>query len=343
MTKNLQKTLWRTAVFVFLILVGCSTDNPPEEYVLKKKIRLGIIPDCLELNSLILLAEKKGYFRKYGIDVEYLEQTSGVQSLNNIENGTLDLGLATEYVFVKKMRNNSALTIISTIAEGDQVAIVLKADSTNESDRTPLEGKSIGVVKGSGAEYFLDRFLTYEGTAPETVSIAAFQSPGIVYDKFLAGNIDAMILWQPYIWKAQTEFGSKVLTFPAQSGQSVFWNLYARAEFVIQNQKLINSFMKSLVEAETFLHQNGGEGKSLVYEESSHSYEYFDSVYKSTKPGVALDHSLLVALESELRWIIEKKSSEPPHLPNLLPHFSFNILDEVKPDSVNIIHQKDNR
>jgi ABC-type nitrate/sulfonate/bicarbonate transport system substrate-binding protein len=339
--KNSHQVLSLVFVFVLWLMLGCSTDNPSEGETLNENIRLGIIPDNLELNSLILLAERKGYFRKNSVNVIFIEQTSGVESLNNIENGNLDLGLATEYVFAKKIGKSTDITIISTVAEGgEQVAILLNSGSANNSDRPALKGRSIGVVKGSGAEYFLDRFLTYQGAVQDTVSVRGFSSPREAYDAFVSGETDAMIIWQPYIWKAQTELGSKVLTFPAQSGQPVFWNLYGRTAFVNQHPRLINSFMKSLVEAETFRQKDQEEAKALVYKESSHSYEYFDSIYRSTQPGVALDHSLLIALESELRWILEKKSPEPIQLPNLLPHFSFWVLDEVKPNEVNIIHKK---
>jgi len=327
-------------VFVLWLMPGCSADKQPEDEASSAKIRVGIVPDCLELNSLILLAETKGYFRKNGVNVVFIEQASGVESLNSIENGKIDLGLATEYVFAKKLGKSSGITIISTVAEGEQVGILLNSGSVNNSDRPTLEGRSIGVVKGSGAEYFLDRFLTYEKVADTAVSVRGFQRPQEVYDAFISGETDAMIIWQPYVWMAQAELGSKVLAFSAQSGQSIFWNLYGRVEFVDKNPRLINSFMTSLVEAEAFLQNNQEKGKALVYKESNYSYEYFDSVYRSTKPGVTLNHSLLVALESELRWIMEKKFPETSHLPNLLPHFSFWVLDEVNPGGVNIIHKK---
>ena len=101
MTKDFIKRLL-LSVLVFSI-GGCNQQDTPRGEEEIQHIQVGIIPDSLELNGLIILAEELGYFQENGLKISFEQQSSGVSSLNNLEDGTLDLALSTEYVFAKRI------------------------------------------------------------------------------------------------------------------------------------------------------------------------------------------------------------------------------------------------
>ena len=116
-----------------------------------------------------------------------------------------------------------------------------------------LIGRSVAVVEGSGAEFFLDRFLVYEGFNTADVVIEKELTPKEVHQAFLAQEVDAAIIWQPYVWMAHEKLGTEVEIVSAQSGQPVFWCLFAKRVFAENNPKIIESFLKGLTMAEVYL------------------------------------------------------------------------------------------
>lgn len=59
-------------------------------------------------------------------------------------------------------------------------------------------------------------------------------------------------------------------------------------------------------------------------------------------PGIeyklSLEKTLLIAMEDEARWHIEKQYTDIKKVPNYLDKIYFDALESVNPGAVNIIH-----
>jgi hypothetical protein len=65
-----------------------------------------------------------------------------------------------------------------------------------------------------------------------------------------------------------------------------------------------------------------------------------ENILPTIQYELSLKQALLVAMENEARWIIETDQTETRDTPNFLEMFSFEGLETVNPDGVNIIYKE---
>lgn len=163
-------------VFVFS-LIGCSQEtkvNPAETQVaskeVKKKpdkvaeIKMGL-PSKMNMSYIpIYVAQKKGYYKKYNLDVKLTIVQGGVLALRGLQNG--------DFQIISSLPES----VITGVAEGANVKIIGSLDNKsmytiyvdkNIKDLKDLKGKSAaGMVPGNGTNIQLEYWLRKHGLEP---------------------------------------------------------------------------------------------------------------------------------------------------------------------------------
>jgi NitT/TauT family transport system substrate-binding protein len=68
------------------------------------------------------------------------------------------------------------------------------------------------------------------------------------------------------------------------------------------------------------------------------SLESLDELWPTYRFNIALNQSLLLALEDETRWAIKNELTARTDVPNYLNYVYLDGLRAVKPESVTVIH-----
>lgn len=288
-----------------------------------------------EFSALTLVADKKGFFTKYGLNVTIRDYPTGVGAVNDLMQGNADLAYAAEFVGVSLISKYPDLRIIGCTAECDVISIVSRNDRGIVTPKD-LKGKSIAVPKNTQAEFFLGRYLALNGIEDTDIRIH-YVDPADLVDSVVSGNDDAAIIWEPHAFIIGKQLGRNSTTFPAQSGQSFYWVIYTRPDVIRNRPDVLTRYFKALDEAGSYFYQNEKESKAVVREHVNLTEDYVDSLFKNNQYVLSLDQSLIIAMEDESRWMISNNLTTKKTVPNYLDYISTEPLHTVKPRMVNII------
>ena len=207
----------------------------------------------------LALAERLGYFRDEGLQVEILDFPGGAKALQAMMGGSADVvSGGFDHVVVMQARGQK---LVSFVLQGATPAISLGvAKSKAASWRGPqsLKGMKIGVTApGSSTHMFVDALLARGGLQPDDVSIIGVGAGPSAVAAMQAGQIDALAHIEPVIsmlersgaidveYETVSEKGSTALFGSALPAGC----LYTRESFVRDNPNTVQALADAMVRA----------------------------------------------------------------------------------------------
>ena len=333
-----KKKCWILFFLMFLVfLSACGKDETGKSTSAPVGLTLGIQPDGAEMSGLVLLAEDLGLFEKNGLQITYRDYSSGGRALSALENKEVDLAFTGEFIFLKNLLKGSDIRIIACIATSETIRVVAHKGIGIKTP-TDLKGRRIALISESSCEFDMGVFLLYHGMKVDAVNILKLPTPEAVYEAFITDTVDAAILWDPYIMKIKNKLENQIYDWSPHSGKQLFWLVSAQGQFVRQYADKVHRFLTALREAEVFMETNPDVARQAIYKQSKHSQDHFDYIFPIVQCELILDHSLLVALEDQARWLISNRQTDHDKMPNLLEYFYFNGMQQVKPEGIYIVH-----
>jgi NitT/TauT family transport system substrate-binding protein len=301
------------------------------------KITVGTVSN--ETSTLILIAEKKGYFRHDGLDVTIREYQSGNFSVDALLDNQVDLASCSEFALVERIfKRGMNLRYMGSYATVDNTELmVLKDKIAGPAD---LKGKRIGVTFTSIASFYLGVFLNFNGLTLDDVEPVDVK-PFDMKDAMAEGKVDAVITWEPNAWAVKEKMGDAVSEWPAQS-QPYYWLLVTTTQVLETKADAAKRFMAALSRAEDFAGQNEDEAKAIVRERYDFEPAYLNHVWRSrTKYELSLDQALLLAMEDQARWMIKNGMSYGHReIPDYLHHLYADALSKARPRCIRLITTK---
>ncbi len=290
--------------------------------------------DPLDRSSLIWLADHLGYFTKHGlkIDVKYYE--SGLAATKDLMAGKVDIATGAEFATAHCALEQTRLRIITTLSQSYDIKLVGRKDHgiTRPSD---IRHKRIGVLRGSGTEFFLDILMVLENIPFQDVEKVDL-SPSDQVKAISKGEVDAVVVTEPFVNQISSGLGMNASSWSAQSGQSNYWLLLSTEVTTRNRAHAIHALVSSLVSAEGFLETHREESKRIVAQKLGP--RHISALWDEAKFAVGLDRSLPLRIEAEQRWAGPDLEATQSRIPDLLNAFYYDALSSIKPESVTILH-----
>ena len=168
--------------------------------------------------TLRVASYKGGWFallKAAGLDntpyqIEWKEFNSGVQHIEAINAGALDLGSGSEIPAVFAARTPGRVRVIA-VSKGDlnnQAVLVQK----NSAIRTiaDLKGKRVGYVRATTTHYYLHKMLAEVGLSLQDVQLISL-SPSDGLSAFARGDLDAWAIYGYNGELARTKYGARAI------------------------------------------------------------------------------------------------------------------------------------
>lgn len=307
---------------------SCSRGAPPVTPV-------SIGTTTSEVNSLILIAQARGFFKANGLDVATRTYSSGKAATDGLLNGEVDLAASSEYAFAGNVLDGRDLRLIGVINRSSVEYLVGRRDRGINSP-SDLRGKRVGVPVGSRPEFALGRFLDSNGISASDlmlVNVSVDRSA----DVLLNGYVDAVATWQPYIGRITDILGQDTAAWSVQSGQPSYNGLVCTSGWTSAHAGLVEALLRALVQAESYVAGHPEDAKALVQRQLSYSATYLASVWPDYQFSVSLDQSLITAMEDESRWMIQHDLTKAKTVPDYLGYIYSDGLKAVSPGAVNLI------
>ena len=259
MKRGFMKAL--TYFSLILLLAGCNTETNGEEADSGDVIHIGYQKfgtlNILKANeSLDEALEEKGY------TVKWTEFPAGPQLLESLNVGSVDFGHTGEAPPIFAQAAGAPLVYFAhepPNAKGE--AIIVPEDSEIKSIQD-LKGKKIGLNKGSNVHYLLVKAVEDAGLKYSDVE-TAFLPPADARAAFERGDIDAWVIWDPFLADAEISANARIITDAT--------GLAANREFFLSSKKLANehpevleTIYEEIRETEEWVAKNKGEAAEFL-------------------------------------------------------------------------------
>ena len=322
------------AIFIILILLGSGVYaflNRPKYTGPVENITVGVVP---QFSYLVLLAQEKGYFTENGLNVVTKNYKTGPPIVKDMLDNKLDAGVTAEFVFVRNSFNSQDIKILSNISTSHVLRFVARSD---HGIKTPadLKGKKVGITKGAATEFFLDRFLVFNGMTQKDVVIANL-APAEIVDKMLDGTIDAGMPFSNDAYTIENSLGEKIVTWDGQKSQDSYTLLLANEKFVTSHKDAVERFIKALLQAQDYAKANQKEAIAFFAKITSLNDQDALKFYPQFRPEISLFQSLLLALENQAQWMIDNKLTDKTAMPHFQDYIYTDALKKIKLDAVTV-------
>jgi NitT/TauT family transport system substrate-binding protein len=285
----------------------------------------------------VIVAQAKGYFTNQGVLVTILSQTSGKAALDAVFRGQANLGTTGDLPVMFAVMGRQPASIVATIATAeDDLGIVGRKDKGVVTPAS-LKGKQIGVPMVSAGEFVLDVILTRQKLSMSDVTVRDLR-PEELSAALAKGDIDAASTWQPYLGTLQTQLGENGTVFHSAGIYDVALNLVGSRDYVAGHPETIKKILRALIDAARFCKDSPDASREFVAEAMKPDAANLKELWSSYRFNVALDQSLILALEDETRWAIKNRLTDRTDAPNYLDSVYLDALQSVAPSAVTIMH-----
>jgi len=226
----------------------------------KPKLSIGVGGKPLLYYLPLTIAERQGYFKAEGLDVEILDFPGGTRALQALLGGSVDVvSGAYEHTISQQAKGQN---IEALILQGKYSGIVLgmsKAKAAQYKSPKDLKGMKIGVTApGSSTNMFVNILLAKDGLKPDDVSIIGVGATAGAVAIMKRGEIDAMSNLDPVISMLETtgDMVAVVDTRTAKGMQEVYSGAFAAGciyvpvdftkKYPNTAQAVVNAMMRAL-------------------------------------------------------------------------------------------------
>lgn len=316
------------AIATAFVLIGLAVPGP---LVADDKVKLAIARSAM----LVWIAEENGFFEDEGLDVEIQVFQSGLAASSALLEGSADLSTTAESAFVGRSFEHPDLRVLASISASESARLVGRRDRGIVTAED-LTGRRIGVTKGTTGEFLLDRYLTLNRMSLDSVAIEDLR-PADIASALVAGDIDAGLTWEPYIFDAEVALGDNAVALPGQDGQHYYFLLLSKADWIERNPEPTSKVLRAILRAEQFVIDNEEAAKGLVAKRLEFSADYVDHLWPMHSLHVGLPQDLLFKLEETARWRIRKGLTRDDAMPNYVDFIETRFLHEINPLTVGIV------
>ena len=204
-----RKVLWLLAFAVLAALVARASAAPAPFRLIVTDIATPLVP-----NSVMELADKLGYFRRAGVDVElvHVQQTPSAVAALRAGQGEM-ANISVEAALQLAARGQLHL---KAVASPDKALPFLIAARDSIATPADLAGHAFGVGRIGSLDYGLStRVMRHLGVSPDTVSFVSIGQPMVRAQALAAGRIDATTMSVGVWLSLPRKAGLHVLVPPA--------------------------------------------------------------------------------------------------------------------------------
>ncbi len=256
----------RRAVLALAAAAAIATAGPAFSQTLEKKsVTLGVGGKALLYYLPLTIAERKGYFKEQGLDVEISDFAGGARSLQALVGGSIDVVTGAYEHTIRMQAKGQDIRAVLELGRFPGIAVGIRKDKA-ASYKSPadLKGMKIGVTApGSSTNMLVNFLLAQAGLTPQDASFIGVGSAASAVAAIRKGELDAISHLEPVLSMLEKDGDIKIVvdTRTEEGTRALFGGsnpaavLYMKKDFIDKNpnttQALTNALFKALKWIET--------------------------------------------------------------------------------------------
>jgi len=249
----------------------------------------------------LTLADRLGYFKAEGLNVEIADFAGGSKALQAMMGGSADVTAGGfDHAIVLQARGQKVQGFVLMLSVPAISLGVTKDKAATYRSPKDLKGMKIGVTApGSTTHMFVNRVLAMGGLSPDDVSIIGVGSGPTAVAAARGGQIDALSNVEPAITILERSGTLKVVaeSVTEQGAKAVFGEklptgcLYTKQEFIQKNPNTVQALANAIVRALKWLQQASPEeiAKTVPKEYLMGEPDVYLAALKKSRPTYSTD------------------------------------------------------
>ncbi|MCF8011890.1 MAG: ABC transporter substrate-binding protein [Clostridiales bacterium] len=244
-----------------LAVSGCGGNSDNAEKDASEPVEFKVAHATWVGYAPLYIAQEKGFFAENNIAPELVVIENESQYAGALASGQIEgLGnvLDREVIHYAKGTPEQFIFAMDESSGGD--GIIAKEGIDNIED---LEGATIGLDKSSTAYFFFLTVLDKYGVAEEDVNIEEMGA-GDAGSAFVAGKLDAAVVWEPWLTNASKREGGHVLVSSEDFPRTIVDVITMRKDFVDEHPEAVDGLTKAWYKAVDWYRENPDEGNKIM-------------------------------------------------------------------------------
>ena len=247
-----------TAGMASLLLYPLSLDLANGQQLERSSLKLGVANKAHLYYLPVTIAERRGYFRDYGLTVTTTDFEGGAQSFDAVLAGSVDVAAGAYEHTLRALAMGQNVRAVIELGRFPGVVLAVGKDRPFKSF-ADLKSLKIGVTAPNSSSHFFVLYLMAKaGLAPGDASFVGVGGGERAIEAIKTGEIDAISNLDPVITRLQQDGAIRIIAdarFPRVNytifgGTNPAAVLYAKQEFIAANpattQAVVNAFYKTL-------------------------------------------------------------------------------------------------
>lgn len=295
-----------------------------------------------QISSQQVVADKKGYFKAQGLQVNNRLVQSGPDIGPLIAGGSAPVSFETNITVIIVQASGVPAVIVTPLANiaGTQAVVGRKGLTLGRAK--DLEGKRIGMVRGAGVLIAIRNMAKDLGVDIDKIRFINM-APADQVAAISRGEIDAMAAWEPWVTKGIAAggtflFSGKLSALPDKKGP-VNWmdfhtTLQVTRDFLQKNPETIRRMLRALRTATEFVNKNRDETMSILSPALNIPLQELREMMNRNTYSMVVDHSFVQGSETITNFLYELKNIDKK--PALKDYVDFSLLTAVDPTLVKV-------
>jgi len=264
---NLPGRLLRSAAIALLLGLSAASHAQVET----KSFQLWTSRDAQQ-GALPVVAARKGFFEKEGLNVEVKFVSSGSEIPAGMAGGTIPMAIASWTNPMAMVANGVPTRILASTTDISAAQqLIVRKDGPIKTPKD-LEGKKLALTRIGLVMSILEKMCKEYGCDVSKITLVNMLPQEIVL-AFQRGDVDAIQTWEPWAIYA-TEQGGRVLLSATDSFvagkegkkriDGIYAAVFASDDFVRKNPKTVQAALRALKNAGDWLEANRDEAAEIV-------------------------------------------------------------------------------
>ena len=252
---------------VMLLMIGALLGTTPaaaqQASATNPTVTVGVSPSIDMV--LMIIAVKKDFLQKEGLNAQLQLFDSSPAALQGVVAERADITNNTEPPqLAARARGGKIVQVMTGYLTGKQNGLVVDGDLIKKP--ADLIGKSVGVQRGSGANYHLAWFLQHNDIPADKVSIKYLDAPDQI-PAMARGDIQAFFSWEPFLTKAvETVPKAKLFSRTIDDGFVFAGNVAMREDMAKNRRDVAVKVVKGVIAAADWMTANTMEAAKAANE-----------------------------------------------------------------------------
>ena len=319
-----------TAALAFLVLRSPTTSTAA-------MTKVAVAVPAQVHSALMLVASAQGLFRDAGVDLVSQPVELGKDAMQSLLDGKSDLAVVADTPVVFALLNGADVAMLAGISQARRALAIVARKDRGIHQIEDLRGKSVGAIQGTNMPYFLDALLEVHGVPIDKVNLVDRRLDALARD-FEDGRIDAAVVLQPLLAQLKAKMGERIKVFYGEDVYAFRFILVGKPSYIDSHPQEVRRVLSALVAASQAVQSHPDQVRHALGEVLKIDDVTMAQMFNPQDYTVSLDQAMLLALDDQSRWAMQKRLVATRPMPNYLAFMKYQYLESVLPSAVTIVH-----